>query len=139
MVYVLSLAVLLSVIVVAHKLERGTLIEIHALEGEFQRLASNPGPTNLMPSLDVKLEMLRENPQLSSEVATALNAHGGHPQSKREFHDLFDYFFLIDDLAALSSLVQSYEDCSLIIDHLDFAYLLPASLYERLGCWNWLG
>jgi hypothetical protein len=133
-VYCSVAAVLVSLIVVTYRAGNASGSALRALPKKFSRYLAYPPPLGVeAPSLEVKLEMLRKNPSLSTEVAPLLASRGGTPNNDRDFHVLFDYYYLIDDHESLASLVRSYDGYSKAIDHLDFAYLLPAYLYERLG------
>ena len=88
----------------------------------------------LCPALDIKHEIIRSNPNISFEAEKLLSKNELTLKCCNDFHILFDYFYIIEEHNRIVDIVKNAEiSVGCIIDHIDFAYLLSAYLYERLG------
>lgn len=106
--------------------------ELDDLIGAIETLDRFPQPDILIPSVDLRLEILNRNPGLFQRAEALLAEWGGSPRTTGEFHILFDYYYFVD-IEKLIQLVLHAPDARTAIEHIDFAFLLPGYLYERMG------
>ena len=123
----------------------GAALSLRALEKQTNQSANTialraeknrgriPTYDALIPSLDVKAEILRANPNVALQAEKLLKSIKlGEATSHSEFHTLFNYFYLLGDVDRIAQMLPA-ADPSHAIEHIDFGYLLTAMLLERSG------
>lgn len=106
---------------------------IQAIQDGFDNLGAIRVPAIRAPALDVKLKVLRKNPEIGTEAQQLLALRGQRPWTEWEFHILFAFYLLTENHTAIADLVRQTEHVDSAIDHVDYAYLLPAVLDEHEG------
>ena len=113
--------------------DRTLSVRLREVQSQLADLEVVPLPSVLDPALDAKLKILRKNPGIGVEAKTLLASRELRAPTDREFHVLFAFYFLTENHIALADLVRNTSDATSAVDHIDFAYLLPAVLFERQG------